>query len=263
MRQRVHRWIRLSFLALAFALAGWMTSCGGDLAYAQSCPKIHAPALAGTEQICHSAYIALYDAQLHGPRLVVYELTAAHTLGCLPRLASFHSEGDTAKPSEYEGSGWDVGHMMPAEDGSWSEDAERDTFSTANVTPQLPGLNRQQWERLEETVRAWAWEKGELTIYVGPIFGQRPKLLKDIGIPLAFFKVIREPKSGLVLAFEMPQKDIPKGDLSPWVTTVAAIEAETGIKFGFKGGGETPWPADLVGWRKAHKAACGNLPESP
>jgi endonuclease G len=237
----------------------WLASCGGggDLCHAQACPKIPAPAAAGAEKICHAAYISLYDAKLKLPRAVAYELTGPHTLGCLPRASGFHAERDTAKPAEFDGTGYDLGHLDPAQDNAWDEQVSHDSFSMANIAPQLPGLNREEWERLEETVRAWALERGDLLIYAGPVIPDKPKLLGDIAIPAAFWKVVIDRKTGEVAAFEMPQREIAKGDLAPWVTTVKRIEAETGLKFGFKGGGGAPWPADLAGWRKSHKTACG------
>lgn len=256
--------MRAALLGLALAAAGWMASCGGGtLCSAQAagavaqCPKIPVPSVAGTEKICHSAYISLYDASLKEPRLVAYELTGPHTLGCLPRASGFHAESDSAKPVEYDGSGYDLGHMDPAQDNAWDGAVSRDSFSMVNVAPQLPGLNRQEWERLEEDVRAWALERGDLLIYVGPLIPDKPKLLKDISIPKSFWKIVIDRKSGEVLAFEMPQRIIAKGDVTPWLSTVAAIEAETGIRFGIGKAGSTPWPADLAGWHKAHKAACG------
>ena len=236
-----------------------LASCdggGGALVYAQ-CPKIPVPAVAGTEKFCHTAYVSLYDAQLKVPRLVAYELTGPHTLGCLPRASGFHAEGDSAKPSEYDGSGQDLGHQDPAQDNAWDEQVSHDSFSMVNIAPQLPGLNRQEWERLEESVRAWALERGDLLVYVGPVIPAAPKLLEDIAVPPAFWKIVIDRKRGEVLAFEMPQREIPKGDLAPWVTTVKAIEAQTGIRFNVGTAGKVPWPADLAGWHKAHKEACG------
>jgi endonuclease G len=246
----------LALLALCF---GWLASCGGgggQLCHAQ-CLKIPVPAVAGTERICHAAYVSLYDAGLKVPRLVAYELTGPHTLGCLPRASGFHAESDSAKPAEYDGSGYDLGHMDPAQDNAWDEQASHESFSMVNIAPQLPGLNRQEWERLEEDVRDWAYERGDLLVYVGPVLAARPRLLGDIGLPVAFWKIVVDRKTEELLAFEMPQKEIAKGDLAPWLTTVKQIEAETGIKFGLGKAGGAVWPADLAGWHKAHKQACG------
>jgi endonuclease G len=223
-----------------------------------ACPDVPLPSMdAKTVQVCHAAYASLYDADAHVPRLVAYELTRPHTLGCLPRAGGFHSEGPSAKPAEYNGTGYDLGHMMSAEDASWSETSEHDSFSMVNVAPQLPGLNRQEWERLEETVRAWAWERKDLYVYVGPILSDKPKVIGDgIAVPVAFFKVLVDASTGESLAFVMPQKAEAKGDLSPWVQPLSEVERLTGIHFHAKHNAAALWPADLTAWRAAHRAQC-------
>jgi endonuclease G len=201
----------------------------------------------------------LYDSALHVPRLVAYELTGKQTLGCVPRANGFHAEGDSAKPAEYDASDYDLGHMSPAQDNATDEPHSHDSFSMVNIAPQVPGLNRMQWERLEESVRSWALNRGDLLIYVGPVISDKPKMLHDIAIPDAFWKIIVDRKSGEVLAFEMPQTAIAKGALEPWVVTVSAIEKDTGIKFALpKVQAPVLWPVDLAGWHAAHKKACGN-----
>jgi endonuclease G len=237
--------------------------CGALLALgmfcrAQPCPTIPVPAVAGTEKICHAAYVSFFDAQLKVPRLVAYELTGPHTLGCVPRTSGFHAEADSAKPSAYDGTGYDLGHMDPAQDNAWDEDVSKDSFSMVNVAPQLPGLNREQWERLEEDVRAWALDRGKLLVYVGPVLHAKDKTVNGVDVPTAFFKIVEDARSGDVLAFEMPQKAIAKGDVEPWRVTVSQIRAETGINFRITQNVSAPlWPADLAAWHKAHKAACG------
>jgi endonuclease G, mitochondrial len=227
---------------------------------AAQCPNVPVPTVAGTEKVCHAAYISLYDAKLEVPRLVAYELTGPHTLGCIPRASGFHAEGDTAKESAYSGTGYDLGHMDPAQDNAWNDAVSKDSFSMANVSPQLPGLNRQEWERLEEDVRAWALQRGKLLVYVGPEIAAKDKKINGVDVPTAFFKIVVDEKSGEVLAFEMPQQAIAKGDMTPWTSTVGAIEAMTGIKFPgltAKQGSRTLWAADLTAWHAAHKKACG------
>ncbi len=128
----------------------------------QECPNIPLPKVnVPTEKICHTGYIVLYDTENRLPRLVAYELTPERTLGCLPRQSRFHAEGPSAKPGEYRSSGYDLGHMMPAQDAAYDKTVAYESFSMLNIAPQLPGLNRKQWERLEEAARAWAWERGD------------------------------------------------------------------------------------------------------
>lgn len=229
-----------------------------SLAWA-ACPNIAVPAVAGTKQVCHDAYIALYDEQWHVPRLVAYELTAQQSLGCLPRKPNFHKEEGTASPDDYNKSGYDLGHMGPAEDFSYSDDAETDSFSMVNVAPQLPGLNRQEWERLEETVRAWAWSRKDVIVYVGPILSKTPKTLgNNVAIPDAFFKIVMDKNTGDVIAFVMPQQNESKGDLTPFMTSIGAINRATGfdIRPIVHKAAIVIWPDDLTGWRKARSAAC-------
>jgi endonuclease G len=243
---------RCKLFFLVFALLA------GSRLGAATCPDIPLPKLAASaEVVCHRAYVALYDSALQLPRLVAYELTGKHSLGCIPRASGFHAELDSAKPSSYNASGYDLGHMMPAQDAAWADDVSHDSFSMINVAPQLPGLNRAEWERLEETVRAWALERGDLLVYVGPVFSDHPKRLGKVAIPAAFFKVVIDRQSGEMLAFELPQKAEAKGDLKPWLTAVTAIEAETGLRFEKHVNGNALWPADLAAWHEAHKKACG------
>lgn len=244
------RWLHLFLLALLCSAA----------AFAAECPNVPLPAVAaGVEKTCEKAYVSLYDAKLHVPRVVAYELTSQRTLGCLPRRGSFHSEGSSAKPSAFLNSGYDLGHMMSAEDAAWDDEVSYQSFSMLNVAPQVPGLNRQEWERLEEAVRAWAWERGDVYVYVGPVVDdKRPKKLDNsVAVPVAFWKVIVDRKTGETLSFRMPQRSEPKGDLAFWLTSLGVIEAEAEVEFpGSHGERHDLWPLNLPGWRQAHKKAC-------
>jgi len=64
-----------------------------------------------------------------------------------------------ASLSDYDHSGYDKDHMAPAVDFALDAAEKSDSFSMANMAPQLPGLNRAEWEHLEETVRAWAFAR--------------------------------------------------------------------------------------------------------
>src|SRR5215813_11687952 len=55
-------------------------------------------------------------------------------------------------PSDYNGSGLDRGHLVPAADRFGSPDFT-DTFLMTNVIPQAPDLNQYPWEKLESYAR--------------------------------------------------------------------------------------------------------------
>lgn len=59
-------------------------------------------------------------------------------------------------PAEYAKTGYDQGHMAPAADFAWNQDASNTTFVMSNIAPQTPNLNRDSWKRLEDKVRKWA-----------------------------------------------------------------------------------------------------------
>jgi endonuclease G len=152
--------------------------------------------------------------------------------------------------------------MAPAEDFAWDESEERDSFSMANITPQLPDLNRHGWEQLEEAVRVWAWQRGTLDVVVGAVLDQLPATIgyNHIGVPKAFWKIISDPEAHQAIAFIMPQARVPRGNLLSWSRPLMQVEALAAIKV-------TPpidrtatmpvtWPLDSAGWRKIHRQIC-------
>lgn len=227
------------------------------------------PTIAGTELVCHTGYASLLDPALKESRLVTYRLTPDHAVGgCLPRaglifkldpLAPKMDQGDA---EDYAHSGFDLGHLANNADFAWDKSEQADTFSMANVAPQLPGLNRMGWESGESMVRAWAYAVGPVDVFVGPIFaaGQPTIGIDKIPVPVAFFKVIYVEMTGAMLSFEMPQKAIAKmTDLSPWVVSRAKVEADAGFTLPIPGKpleATTMWKIDMAAWRKGHASAC-------
>lgn len=216
--------------------------------------------------VCHAGYFAYVDNRARVPRYVAYDLRGPDTLGCNARGNKFHADElveDGATPKDYTGTGYDRGHQAPAADFASDADQSFDSFSMANMAPQKPGLNRAQWERLEESVRAWAWSRGELLIYVGPVLAAKPKTIgaHHVAVPSKFWKVILDRDSADALAFMLPQKSIPKGKLDPWQVTIADVEAAAAIALPLphdiaRDTKSKLWPADLKGWAAAHRKAC-------
>lgn len=218
--------------------------------------------------VCHRGYAAMHDDEMLVPRWVAYHLTGPHTLGCIARGNNFHADDDLPKdrrasPSDYARSGYDKGHMAPAQDFAWAAEVMSDSFSMVNMAPQVPGLNRAQWLRLEESVRAYAFARGEVIVYVGPVLGDDPKTIGrgKVAVPQAFWKVIVDPAKAEAIAFAMPQQAIPKGDLAPWQFTISDVDrsarATLPLPEGVERSKRAPlWSADLKGWNAAHRRAC-------
>ncbi|MTJ83016.1 MAG: DNA/RNA non-specific endonuclease [Telmatospirillum sp.] len=254
----------------------------GHAALAAECPVLRetgAPQLTGaaahTTIVCHAGYAALEDNDLLVPRWVAYRLFATRTMGCLRPAGDFHAEetlpaGRRAEPEDYRRSGFDRGHLAPAEDFAFDAALLSDSYSMANVVPQLPGLNREGWERLEQTVRAWAWTRGDLAIFSGPVFTEQVRTIGNgrIGVPSAFFKVIVDPEARDAIGFLMPQRYVAKGNLARWVVSIAEIEAKTGLAFPLPDGVDRQarplmWPAAPGAWYRSRQQVCQALRQMP
>jgi DNA/RNA endonuclease G (NUC1) len=61
-----------------------------------------------------------------------------------------------AHNNDYSNSGWDQGHLIPADDMRWNSTAERLCFCYLNIAPQFPEMNRVAWRNLENNVRQLA-----------------------------------------------------------------------------------------------------------
>jgi endonuclease G len=220
-----------------------------------------------TAPVCRTAYTLLSDETAKIPVWVAYTLTPAHALGCVARSNAFTADdslpdGERAKPSDYAGSGYDIGHIAPDGDMSWDPAVERESFILSNMTPQLPGLNRGIWKLLETSVRARAYEGGhELLIYAGPIYSvsKDSKIGADkVDVPTAFYKIVIDTKTGEYTAFLFPQAGNQGNDLEKVHSTLAAVEQATGIKFPLpRGAKDSPiWSVDFKALATAKKAQC-------
>lgn len=59
----------------------------------------------------------------------------------------------TLNDKDYLHSGYDRGHLVPAEDFAYSDSLQALTFSYYNCVPQVPKLNRGKWKKYENKAR--------------------------------------------------------------------------------------------------------------
>lgn len=143
-----------------------------------------------------TGFVVNYNVDWGIPNWVAYELTDEETNGTIERARHFKVDEEAPYPrvetSDYSHSGYDRGHMIPAADVKWSQQAMYDSFCMTNICPQNPNLNRGDWNDLEELCRAWAKKWGRLYIACGPVVVENPQRIGEVGVavPSAFFKVI-------------------------------------------------------------------------
>jgi endonuclease G len=69
------------------------------------------------------------------------------------------------KPSDYNGSGFDRGHMCPHADRGATEQMSEATFVMTNIIPQSPPCNQKAWADLEDHCRDLVRKKHK-TLYI-------------------------------------------------------------------------------------------------
>ena len=102
----------------------------------------------------------------------------------------------TSDDNDYYSNRWDRGHMAPA--GSFNDSYENlySTFTYLNVALQYDDLNRGAWVNLEEQVREWAVEFGDIDIEIYLEFNTDHIILETgAHVPTAFYKYIIFPNS--------------------------------------------------------------------
>lgn len=174
------------------------------------------------------------------PNWVAWTLTPERTMGKVKRADDFLPDPDLgeshrATDADYYRARYDRGHMAPAGDMKWDEQAMQESFYLSNICPQAPNLNRGDWRILEENCREWAAKGNTLYIVCGPIV-EKGKQSKRIGknkvmVPDHFFKVIlwvgSEPQA---IGFIFPNDDCDKV-LFDYAVSVDKVETVTGMDF--------------------------------
>lgn len=190
-----------------------------------------------TQSMIHyEGYCISYNERMRIPNWVSYELTANETDGPYSRKGKNFRQDISlnmrqADSDDYRNSGWSRGHMAPAGDFKWSDEAMWDTFYYTNCCPQNQSLNAGQWNTLEQKVRDWARRYGSLTVYTGPIV--LDNAYGTIGynkvvVPDAFFKAILAGEQSI--AFVMYNHNNNE-NLQKCAMSVDDLEALTGIDF--------------------------------
>lgn len=205
------REISAGFRGVLLALfTGLLLANGASAAERHACPQHFAagtpPALVNPRlaeraaALCFRAFAVLHSGATRTPLYAAERLTSRSVAlaRATPRRNSFHAEpllarADRAELADYDHSGFDRGHLAPSADMPDAE-ADRESFSLANVAPQASGLNRGAWAGIEASVQAAAVRRGVLYVVTGPAFAAAE--LASVGnvlVPTHFWKAIHDP----------------------------------------------------------------------
>ena len=202
--------------------------------------KMGIPGEAGV-LLCRKGYLLAHSHDNKTPLWVIEHLTAAKAkANDVQRYNKFQADpdlqkGDRAELNDYRGSGFDKGHMAPSADMKWDQEAMIQCFYLSNMVPQVgKGMNQGIWKRLEDKVRTWAINRGELFIYTGPIYrGTDRKTIGtyEVGVPTHLYKIIYDPNANESIAFIMPNETLISSDMPLYIVTIREVEEETGFDF--------------------------------
>jgi endonuclease G len=188
--------------------------------------------------IKHLGYAFQYSEKHEQAFWVGYELTKKETEKAFERTDDFIPDPavstGTATVGDYAKSGYDRGHLAPAADMGWSQQAMAESFYFSNMSPQVPGFNRGIWKMLEEQVRTWAKAYDSIYVVTGPVLkdGLVQMGPNGVSIPKYYYKVILDNTGGdaKAIGFLMPN-EASKEPLENFAVSVDQVEQETGIDF--------------------------------
>ena len=191
--------------------------------------------------IKHLGYTLEYNEACEQAAWVAYSLTKQETSGIIERGDNFTIDPQvktgSANKTDYLKSGFDRGHLAPAADMKWSEQAMDESFYFSNMSPQLPAFNRGVWKRLEEKMRDWAIIYDSILIVTGPILNSNLTKIgpNEVCVPTHYYKVILDFKKtqSKAIGFVIPN-DGSKEDLRSFAIPIDSVEQITGLDFFFQ-----------------------------
>ncbi|WP_190809892.1 DNA/RNA non-specific endonuclease [Flagellimonas sp. S3867] len=196
------------------------------------------PSSTAGDVITHQHYTLSYSEPHEQAEWVAYQLRRTHLTYDDRRRPYFIEDPKVRTKSadwrNYKGSGYDRGHLCPAGDRRFSEQAYNETFYTSNISPQDREFNAGVWNRLEQQVRSWCKKYGDLTVITGGVLENGLKEIgeEDVDVPNAFYKIVfrQEGKSIKALCFLIPNNESPAA-LKSFLVSIDALEKTTSIDF--------------------------------
>lgn len=166
-----------------------------------------------------------------------FRLDEKSTCGSAQEIDYFLRKEKEDGTFEYDGFGFDRGHLAPSADFRWSANALSESYYYSNMTPQRPEFNRESWASLEGLLRKIVdQEKKQFYVITGPVLHEGlPEIERSankLKIPELHYKIIVDAsaENPRGMAFLMPNKKCEER-LSSYVISIDSLERLTGIDF--------------------------------
>lgn len=203
------------FLVACLSTPAWAsTQCREQFAAGVAPTITNVKLQSRTQEVCFQNYAVLHSGISHTPLYSAEHLTRANVeeAKTLSRRDSFHPEDtlparDRAELSDYARSGYDRGHMSPNGDMP-DRSAQAESFSLANMVPQVHANNAGIWAGIEGAARQLAVNEGEVYVVSGPAFlGNDLQRIGNVLVPTHLWKVLYSPKQQRAGAYVITNDD--------------------------------------------------------
>lgn len=203
-----------------------------------------------TKHISHLAYDVGLDTIINLPLYVSHAINKEIILAgevSRPRPKSPRYPKDPSysqlKSDAYNNTGYDHGHLAPARDFKWNEQAWNECFYMTNMAPQHACLNQRGWCFLETLCRLWAEQSSEDDIFY-IVSGAVPNEYKDtlilkkkikIMVPNRFYKVVLQynvlTKEAKGIGFILKNGNVDNEQAILSKVSIDDVERLTGLDF--------------------------------
>jgi endonuclease G len=224
---------------LGFVLFFVCSSCAQEEPAPRSAaaqPADYIPQVSLGYTIQHSYYSLSYSSMHRQAEYAYYYLSPESIQGGQARTDDFRVDpkvnANPVKSTDYQGSGYDRGHLCSAADMALNLTAMSETFFMSNMSPMTPSFNRGIWSKLEDWVRDAALQEGGLFVVTGPVLSKScGSINSSITIPCSFYKIVfKGGASPKMLGFLLSNAGA-SGSVQQFVITIDALEQQTGIDF--------------------------------
>lgn len=213
-----------------FAFAGPLDAC-------KDFTKFGLPGSSG-DLLCRKGYLLAHSPERKTPIWAIEHLVGDKLNGSIARTDDFKPDpdlekGKRAELADYEGSGYQRGHMAPAENMNWDEQAMHESFLLSNMVPQNGPMNGGIWRVLEGKARKWAVERKSIYVFTGPIYSDNYETIGKnmVAVPIKLFKIVFDPERKEAIAFIMANQKLSSANIKEYITTIRDVEKATKLDF--------------------------------
>lgn len=189
------------------------SACSDQFPQRRALQPASVDALWSARALCSDGFAVLYSGRTKTPMVVVERLNR-HRLqqaAGLARTDRFYADArvpgsQRADLADYQGSGYDRGHMAAAANQHTASGMAQ-SFALTNMVPQDPTHNRKVWAKLEADVRKYAQRaSGDVFVYTGPLYPDAPPRIgrSQVWVPNQLFKLVYDASSQRAWAYVLP-----------------------------------------------------------